>query len=98
MDNPNRIKYIVNEGDVYFCCHEYNIGGQVDMERDRNGLREWIVEAPIYLKINEKLQRWKRSPLGEAFLLSFCNDIKGEGIFRKACVFFNSLISNNFFK
>jgi hypothetical protein len=39
MDNPKGPKKIVHASDAYFCIHEFEKDGQVDMAKSRNGVK-----------------------------------------------------------
>jgi hypothetical protein len=38
MDNLKRPRKIAHAGDAYFCCHELEKDGQLDVEWSKNGL------------------------------------------------------------
>jgi hypothetical protein len=38
LDNLKGPKKIVHASDAYFCCHEFEKDGQLDMEKSRNGV------------------------------------------------------------
>ncbi|MCJ8009640.1 hypothetical protein MT489_19520 [Lederbergia wuyishanensis] len=48
---------MVHASDAYFCCHESEKDGQLDMARSRNGLRKYLFEASISLKTKKKHKR-----------------------------------------
>ena len=49
MDNPKGIKKIVHAGDAYFCCHEPQEIGYLDLAESKNGIKLkylWLLGQP----------------------------------------------------
>jgi hypothetical protein len=68
LDNPKGPKKIVHASDAYFCCHEFEKDGQLDMEKSRNGVKGYRIGLNSALTSKNSIKRDPNDSFGSIFV------------------------------